>query len=188
MLAPTSLPVALTDSPQRPSVTADEPRVRESGLADRVRVADPVAISKSEPEIPVSSAGSPPARLDFPQGQIQEPGSPSVRAINELSDLLDAAVTRLESGPSASGATQVRLEFKADFLPGVTAVVQQAGGRVQIDFFCAGEASRQFLSAITRREASDMARRCRRDVLFRIHSHDEEQTESVSVLEILGAA
>jgi len=129
-----------------------------------------------------------PTRADFPQVQVAEPVRPPAQIVSALSDLLQEAVIRLASGPSVPGATQVRLEFKADFLPGVTAIFQKAGGRIQVDFFCAVEASRQLLGAITRREVGEVARRCRRDLLLRIHAHDEEQAETSSVLELLGNA
>jgi flagellar hook-length control protein FliK len=91
-----------------------------------------------------------------------------------LTDWIQQTVSDLKVFEGNVGTSQVRLDIKPELLPGVRVIVQEAGGRIQVDFICSAESSRRLLGAVARREATDMARRCRRDLLLRVQSEEDD--------------
>ncbi len=91
-----------------------------------------------------------------------------------LTDWIQQTVSDLRVFEGNVGTSQVRLDIKPELLPGVRVIVQEAGGRIQVDFICSAESSRRLLGAVARREATDMARRCRRDLLLRVQSEEDD--------------
>ena len=80
----------------------------------------------------------------------------------------------VDDGNSQGGSKQVRMELKSDVLPGVTITVQEAGGRLQVDFICSDENSRLRLNAVIGVQAQTLAERLHRPVLLRVQTDDEE--------------
>ncbi len=121
--------------------------------------------------------------------QMEASRSPDSGAITEW---LQNAVASLQVAEGVQGARQVYLEIKPEILPGVRVVLQEVKGRVQVDFICSVQASHQVLGAIAQREAADMARRCRRDLVLRIQVDDEdpdrEMLADVRTIEVVGTA
>ncbi len=72
------------------------------------------------------------------------------------------------------------MEIRPEILSGVRVVLREAEGRVEVNFFCSVEASQQVLTAIAQREATEMARRCRRDLLVRVQADDEDRERDSS--------
>lgn len=109
-----------------------------------------------------------------------------------LSDWLQETVSDLKVYKGDAGMSQVRLDIKPEFLPGVRVILQEAGGRIQVDFICLAESSRRLLGSVARREATEMARRCGRDLLLRVHSDEDDQDAragtSSDAIEIVAAA
>jgi len=66
------------------------------------------------------------------------------------------------------------MDLKDDVLPGVSVVVQEAEGRVVVEFICALEPPRQRLAAAVGQHAQELAGRLRRDVLVRVVTDDPE--------------
>lgn len=91
-----------------------------------------------------------------------------------LNQRLTTVIAGLYVGEGAHGGKQVRLEMKEDALPGVTVVIEEVGGRMQIDFTCSVEASRLRLNEAVPEVAPDVAVRLERDVLMRVQTDDEE--------------
>jgi hypothetical protein len=91
-----------------------------------------------------------------------------------LSQGIGSAVERLMVSDGRSGNQQVRMELKDDLLPGVTVIVQELEGRLQVDFICSVEASRLRLNEAAPSQAHELAQRLRRDVLLRVQTDDED--------------
>ena len=91
-----------------------------------------------------------------------------------ISDWVQQAISSLQVSQGTAGNREVRFDIRPEVLPGVRVVVQESNGRVQVDFICSVEASRHVVSEIAQREASEMARRCRRDLLLRVQVEDED--------------
>ena len=87
----------------------------------------------------------------------------------QLHELLDRLMVDDEAG-----GKQVRMDLKDDLLPGVSIVIQEAEGRLQVDFICRAEASRLRLNAALPAQAPLLAQRLERDVLLRVQTDDLE--------------
>jgi hypothetical protein len=146
-----------------PSPDTREPDSQASSM-DRDESA-PQVFFASDP-LPTAQA-PPPTPAAAPE---RAPLSPAAA----ISDWLQQAVTRLQVGEGTHGKQEVRFEIRPEVLPGVRVVLQENNGRVQVDFICSVDASRHVLGEIAQREASEMARRCRRDLLLRVQTDDED--------------
>ncbi len=158
---------------------------REKEADDHFQITPSFETPKPDPETPKPSRDEPvlPVFLasdSFPMSQVplptaaQAPERSSLSAAAAVSDWLQQAVTRLQVGEGTHGKQEVRFEIRPEVLPGVRVVLQETNGRVQVDFICSVDASRHVLSEIAQREASEMARRCRRDLLLRVQTDDED--------------
>ena len=87
---------------------------------------------------------------------------------------LDAAAQRLMVSDDESGNKQVRIELKDGALSGVSVVIQEAEGRIQVDFICSEEASRLQLNGLIYEQAGTLAKRLNCDVLMRVQTDDDE--------------
>ena len=152
----------------------------------------------SDDPVPQVLFASDPLPTVLPTAQVSPPtpaapperSPPSTAAA--ISDWLQQAVTRLQVGEGADGNQEVRFDIRPEVLPGVRVVLHESNGRVQVDFICSVDASRHVLSEIAQREASEMARRCRRDLLLRVQSEDEDSDLDPALrlrpIEVLGIA
>lgn len=86
----------------------------------------------------------------------------------------EALLERLmvDEGNGQGGGKQVRMELKSDVLPGVTIAIQEAEGRLQVDFICSVESSRLRLNAAAPAQAQTLAERLQRPVLLRVQTDD----------------
>jgi hypothetical protein len=91
-----------------------------------------------------------------------------------ISDWLQQAISSLQVSQGTASNREVRFDIRSEILPGVRVVLQESNGRVQVDFICSVEASRHLVSEIAQREVSEMARRCRRDLVLRVRAEDED--------------
>ncbi len=123
-----------------------------------------------------ATAAAPPPFVLFQQG---------IKAINpgvreaiphqaELSENLNSEVERLMVSDGSSGNRQVRLELKNDLFPGVNVAIQELEGRLQVNFVCSDEGSRQKLNRALPDLADTPAQRLGRDVLMRVQTDDED--------------
>ncbi len=103
----------------------------------------------------------------------------------ELDENLGSEVERLMVSDGSSGNRQVRMELKDDLLPGVSVAIQELEGRLQVDFVCSVEGSRQKLNRALPDLAATLARRLGREVLMRVQTDDEDDP---CLLEALGNA
>lgn len=103
----------------------------------------------------------------------------------ELAANLGSAVERLMVSDGSSGNRQVRMQLKDDLLPGVGVAIQELEGRLQVDFVCSVERSRQNLGRALPDLANTLAERLGRDVLMRVQTDDEDDP---CVQEALGHA
>ncbi len=87
-------------------------------------------------------------------------------------DALNAAA-RLMVGEQ-SGRKQVRVDIDEEVLPGVTLVIEESEGRLEVEFTCANEESRLRLNDALGWQASELARRLARDVLMRTQTDDPD--------------
>ena len=93
---------------------------------------------------------------------------------SELSENLGNEVERLMVSDGSNGNRQVRLEIKDDLLPGVTIAIQELEGRMQVDFVCSIESSRQKLVSALSDLSTTLAHRLGREVLLRVQTDDED--------------
>lgn len=93
---------------------------------------------------------------------------------SELTENLGNEVERLMVSDGSSGNRQVRLELKDDLLSGVTIAIQELEGRLQVDFICSVESSRQKLASALPDLAATLAQRLGREVLLRVQTDDED--------------
>ena len=99
---------------------------------------------------------------------------PVQQAAPALSHQIGSSIERLMVDDDHNGQRQVRMELKDDLLPGVTVVIQELDGRLQVDFICSVESSRLRLNEAAPEQARSLAERLRRDVLLRVQSDDDE--------------
>ncbi len=104
----------------------------------------------------------------------QPPAAHHTQDSPQLASQVSDAVERLMVDDSGHGSRQVRMELKDDVLPGVTVVLQEQDGRLQVDFICSVEASRLKLNTAAPEQAQTLAQRLQRDVLLRVQTDDEE--------------
>ena len=89
-----------------------------------------------------------------------------------LQDLLRSQLERLMVEQGSHGARQVRMDLKT--IPGVTVIVREAEGRLQVEFICSNDAARHNLNTQARVQAHVLAQRLNRNVLIRVQTDDEE--------------
>lgn len=112
------------------------------------------------------------------------PGVPVAQASQaqeELSSHLREVVAQLMVGDGRSGGRQVRMDLQEEVLPGVTVVIEERQGRLQVDFLCRQEPSRLRLVAAAPEQAPQMAQYLRRDVLLRVQRDDERDPRPFEV-------
>ncbi len=98
----------------------------------------------------------------------------TAEAQEELSSRLREVVAQLLVSEGRYGGRQVRMDLQEDTLPGVTVVIEEKEGRLQVDFLCRQEPSRLRLVAAAPDQAPQMAQFLRRDVLMRVQRDDEQ--------------
>lgn len=83
-----------------------------------------------------------------------------------------AMAERMAAGAGLAGVHQIRLEIDPRLLPGVQVAIQMAAGQVQVEFFCANEASRRRLRLAASKDVDQMAERLGRTVHVTIRAGD----------------
>jgi hypothetical protein len=131
---------------------------------------DPLALAASAAQ-PVALPLMTPVLQELAPGMTEKTLSLTPGA---LTDWLQQTVADLKVFKGDSGMSQIHLDIKPELLPGVRVILQEAGGRIQVDFICTVESSRRVLGAVAQREANEMAKRCRRDLLLRVCSDEDE--------------
>lgn len=116
---------------------------------------------------PLSLFGAPQATPVASLGNVAE-------AQEELSSRLREVVAQLMVSDGRFGGRQVRMDLQEEALPGVTVVIEERDGRLQVDFLCREEPSRLRLVAAAPDQAPQMAHYLRRDVLMRVQRDDEQ--------------
>jgi hypothetical protein len=103
------------------------------------------------------------------------PGDPAKMTHHaQLAEDLGNEVERLMVTDGGEGNRQVRMDLKEDTLPGVTLVIEEREGRLQVDFFCHAESSRLRLNQALPELATILAQRLQRTVLMRVQTDDED--------------
>ncbi len=98
----------------------------------------------------------------------------AAEAQEALSSRLREVVAQLMVSDGRYGGRQVRMDLQEEALPGVTVVIEEREGRLQVDFLCREEPSRLRLVAAAPEQAPQMALYLRRDVLLRVRKDDEQ--------------
>lgn len=86
----------------------------------------------------------------------------------QLRERLVETVQQLLVGVAPGGAAEVRLVLRDTVLPGVTLVVQQSAGQLQVSFECTVQTSRLRLDRGGPGLAQTLARRLGRDVVVNV--------------------
>lgn len=107
-------------------------------------------------------------------------------SVGRLIEWLNETLVGLQVSDRSSGPQLVRMELKSDLLPGVSVTFQEVDGRIQVDLNCRVDHSRKLLASLVRREAPEMARRCRRDLLLRVHADGDDLDSADRLVEVLG--
>lgn len=116
---------------------------------------------------PLTLFGAPQATSVASVGNVAE-------AQEELSSRLREVVAHLLVSDGRYGGRQVRMDLQEEALPGVTVVIEEREGRLQVDFLCREEPSRLRLVAAAPEQAPQMAQYLQRDVLMRVQKDDEQ--------------
>lgn len=150
--------------------SSDRRAAPDPSLQDRFAVAlagDDAAVAESPatPSMPSFGHGLP---------SIRRSSEASLLRQGELAESLGHAAERLMVDSDGRGNRQVRIELKEDLLSGVSVAIQELEGRLQVDFFCSVEDSRQRLNRALSRLADTLAHRLGRDVLMRVQTDDDE--------------
>ena len=90
-----------------------------------------------------------------------------------IGERISEMVDRLMVDSEGAGR-QVRIDLKDGALPGVTLVIQEQEGRLQVDFVCREEAVRVRLNREAEGHATLLAGRLGREVLMRVMADDDE--------------
>ena len=135
---------------------------------ERLRRALERPAAEADTVLPDSTMGSmlPPPRLG--QAPVAEATAQSEVAAR-VSDLVDRLMVDVDGSNR-----QVRIDLKDSALPGVTLVIQEHEGRLQVDFVCREEPVRVQLNREADGHAALLATRLRREVLLRVMADDEE--------------
>ena len=108
----------------------------------------------------------------FPGLTASSPASSAAPA--GLAQALGEAADRMLVGDGGSGRREVRLDLKAEVLPGVTLSVYEEEGRLVAAFVCASEASRETLNRCAQTLADELAQSLARAVLVRVSTDDPD--------------
>jgi len=123
---------------------------------------------------PAPAVPPPPFALFGAAASVPVAAQPVAPADATLTQQLGHAIERLMVDDDHRGNRQVRMDLKNDVLPGVSVVVQQGEGRLQVDFICSVESSRLRLIQAAPVHAQTLAQRLDRDVLLRVSTNDDE--------------
>ncbi len=102
------------------------------------------------------------------------PTEPAHRVWRQVED----AATRMTVLSATAGNPHVRLDIDPRVLPGVQVVMQFAGGRLQVEFICAFDASRRNLRAVAQRELGGTASRLGVDLLMKLRADGADEGEA----------
>jgi hypothetical protein len=102
-------------------------------------------------------------------GSLPPESGQDAKLLPRLDDVLDGLMVDV-----TGDGRQVRMDLKDEVMPGVTIVIQETQGRLQVDFICSLEDSRLKLNAAAPDHAPQLAQRLGRDVLLRVQTDDEE--------------
>lgn len=94
--------------------------------------------------------------------------------MTELVNVINTGLQRLMVSDGSSGNRQVRMMLKEDVLPGVSVVIHEVAGRLQVDYVCSQEASRLRLNDAAPEQARVLAASLNREVLVTVQTDDEE--------------
>ncbi len=117
---------------------------------------------------------SPLSLFGAPQAAPVVPVVHAAEAQEALSSRLREVVAQLMVSDGRYGGRQVRMDLQEEMLPGVTVVIEERDGRLQVDFLCREEPSRLRLVAAAPDQAPQMAQYLQRDVLLRVQKDDEQ--------------
>jgi hypothetical protein len=130
---------------------------------------------KDQTPVPTPATPDSPAPFSLFAGVASAAASPaSGSRSSELHQKLDDTLSSLLVEEGTGGSRQVRMELKEEVLPGTTVVVQEAEGRLQIQFICSQEDSRLRLNRIAPEQAQALAHRLNREVLISVVTDDDE--------------
>ena len=99
---------------------------------------------------------------------------PELAQRGEASLALEPLLERLMVEDRLGGGRQVRMELKDEVLPGVSVLIQEAGGRLQVTFVCRLEPPRERLTRLAPEQARALAERLGREVLLQVCTPDDE--------------
>jgi hypothetical protein len=108
----------------------------------------------------------------FGAAAMSRASQPSTAPDPGLNELLHQQLERLMVEHGHNDDRQVRMDLKS--MPGVTVVIREAEGRLQVDFICVDDAARLRLNTQAREHAQTLARRLNREVMIRVQTDDEE--------------
>jgi len=128
------------------------------------------------PTAPVAASGLPPD-LPRPFAFFSEPlrsgeacGDVPHGLARQLSDIAD----RLLVGDGSSGRREVRIDLKAEVLPGVSMSIYEEAARLVVEFTCVLDASRDTLCRCAQPLADQLADSLHRMTMVRVHMDDPD--------------
>ena len=146
---------------------------REASDADRQAFQQALSAEggEAQPDQPDTAAETPRPFALFPSVAAETVADP---APDGLAQALGEAADRMLVGDGSSGRREVRLDLKAEVLPGVALSVYEEEGRLVAAFVCASEASRETLNRCAQTLADELAQSLGRAVLVRVLTDDPD--------------
>lgn len=113
------------------------------------------------------------------------PGGIRADVPSELALQLSDAADRLLVGDGGSGRREVRIDLKAEVLPGVAMSVYEEAASLVVEFSCEQESSRDTLNQCAQQLADELAGSLSRPTVIRVRTNDPDD---LRLLEVAGAA
>lgn len=149
-----------------------------SDAADPEKFRQALEAQPAEPGMSPSAEGSP---FGLPGPSLRVASDPQESEGRQLLQRLGEWLERLLVGEGAAGGKQVRMDLADEILPGVSVLIEQVEGRLQVEFTCTVDPSRLRLVAAAPAQAPSLAQRLDRPVLLRVQTDDEEDRRLLEI-------
>lgn len=147
---------------------------REASDADRRAFEQSLEQQDSLPAGKAADTEPVPKPFNLFPGAFVPSSTPVPQAPDGLAQALNEAADRMLVGDGGSGRREVRLDLKAEVLPGVTVSIYEEQGCLVAEFVCSRESSREILNRCAQALANELAQSLSRDTLVRVGTDDPE--------------
>ncbi len=147
--------------------------------------ADELEQAPAGPVVVTAAPSDPPTPFAFFSDSVRSAES-STDAQQILVRHLASVADRLLVGDGSSGRREVRIDLKAEVLPGVTMSVYEEGAWLVVEFSCAQESSRDTLCRCAQQLADELVASLRRSTVLRVHTNDPDDPRPFEAAGVAG--